>query len=280
MLKKIREIRLLFPVFISVRARVSHILVLFLTFFVSLVIYNPFGGGTISESTLIQTILSSALVSMLYSIIASISMWAYSPKISKKRFRIFDYIVMVFLNTLISSLIYALGSTNIYDYVESFMFVGVIVIIPYVISVFYSYSRYLLKELVDKRNILEMSKESKREMIGFTDEYGKLDFYLDRESILYVEANDNYVNIYFESNSKVSYKILRSTLKSIELLLEKYKMIKCHRSYIVNMDQVIMTHKEKGKLKLELRNCAFLIPVSTSFAPLITDYIANSSQNS
>ena len=278
MFNKTKEIKLLLPIFVPKKARISHVLVLFSSFLLLLIIFNPFGKMTMSETGIIETVISSGIVSLLYCTIASATMWAYSKKITNNKFKVIDYLIMIVINTLLSSIIFAIGSVNIYDYFESFAFVGAIIIIPYIITTFYSYTRYLVKELIDKRRILEMTKdkEAKKEMIGFTDEYGKIDFYLDRESILYIEANDNYVNIYFKSNSKTSHKILRSTLKSIELVLEKYNMIKCHRSYIVNLEHVLITHKDKGKLKIELRNCDFLIPVSTSFAPKIMEYIANS----
>ena len=57
-------------------------------------------------------------------------------------------------------------------------------------------------------------------------------------NLFYIESADNYVNIYYLNKSKVSRFILRNSLKNIEESLTEFGLIRCHRSFIVNIEKV------------------------------------------
>lgn len=70
-------------------------------------------------------------------------------------------------------------------------------------------------------------------------------FYLD--SICYLEAQEKYVRVVLTDHEK----LLRCSLKNLEKDLAPYDMVRCHKSYIVNMkkvyvvkhDRIVMTDK-------------------------------------
>lgn len=57
---------------------------------------------------------------------------------------------------------------------------------------------------------------------------------LNYADVLYVEANDNYSNIYTQDGRHV----LSQTLKTIESKLKNYGFIRSHRSYLVNIKKI------------------------------------------
>jgi len=103
-------------------------------------------------------------------------------------------------------------------------------------------------------------------MIPFHDEKDVLRISVKQDNLLYLEASDNYVNIYYLNKGKISKYLLRNTLKKMENLFEKTEIVRCHRSYMVNFDKVKVIRKEKEGLQLELDLPSVIdIPVSRSY---------------
>lgn len=61
---------------------------------------------------------------------------------------------------------------------------------------------------------------------------------LKPEDLLYIESADNYSNIVFLKKGLVSRQLIRGSLKRLEAQIAVPYIIRCHRSYIVNIRQV------------------------------------------
>ncbi len=66
---------------------------------------------------------------------------------------------------------------------------------------------------------------------------------LNTEDILYCKADDNYTEIYLNTNKK---KIVSKTLKYIEDALAEATFARVHKSYLVNVNEVVKYQKGKG----------------------------------
>lgn len=148
-------------------------------------------------------------------------------------------------------------------------YTGFILSIPYLVS--WLYIAYKERdEVVDNNTnneIFVTDNEPKKEVINFLDEKGslKLSIYLD--SLLYIEAADNYVNIYYTNKGKFSKFMLRSTLKNIEERYSDCNLIRCHRSYVVNFSNIAVLRKEKDGLYIDFScEAAPRIPVSKTYS--------------
>lgn len=267
-----------FQLFDKFRSMVFYIAVLHITISLFLMVYNPFNMMNRASEGMLITIIASLIVATIFSAIASLTIFLYRWKIRNNRFTIYDFIMMVIINIILSSIIFSAGSlSTIYDFFESILQTGGIVIIPYLLTISFCTIKYLVKELLDRKARLTQIRLEKEkfevDMIRFVDEYGKTCFHLDKNTILYLESNDNYVNIYYFSNMRVSYKILRASMKSIEEMLDRYKIVRCHRSYMVNINKINHVEKDKGKMKLAMSEGDFLVPVSASFTPKLMKII-------
>ncbi|MDP2723487.1 MAG: LytTR family DNA-binding domain-containing protein [Bacteroidales bacterium] len=115
---------------------------------------------------------------------------------------------------------------------------------------------------------------SQNKTIAFVAENNteKLEVLVD--GIVFIKSADNYVELRIKEENKFSTKLIRNTLKNIELQLQPYSFfIRCHRTSIVN------THYIK-KLKLSDNNYALLlndlddeIPVSRQYLLKIREVI-------
>lgn len=110
--------------------------------------------------------------------------------------------------------------------------------------------------------------------INFYDKSKHLAFSTASTNILYIESADNYVNIHYLNEGREETFILHNTLKEIENRLASTTIIRCHRSYIVNIENVKLLRKEAGALLLELNGGAKTIPVTKTYAADITARLA------
>ena len=87
---------------------------------------------------------------------------------------------------------------------------------------------------------------------------------IDRNNILFIQANDNYVTIHFLDQGDVKRRMLRNTLKDIENQLAS-PIVKCHRSYLVNSNRIQEIFGNMNNSKLVLDGFNGEIPVSRSY---------------
>ena len=80
--------------------------------------------------------------------------------------------------------------------------------------------------------------------------------------LLYVEASDNYSTVYWKNAQGVEKKMLRINLKNMESQLDNYFAIRCHRSFIVNINAIDHVTGNANGYKLGIKDTNFSVPVS------------------
>ena len=184
-----------------------------------------------------------------------------------------------------------------------FMYVALLLLVPYIISWMYVALKVkrdveddavvpakatenddtksdMAKSISETELLLkEQEQEQPRHnIVNFYDEKGQLKLSVDIDSLLYIESADNYVNIYYSNKGKFSRFMLRSTLKSIEDTFSDCDLVRCHRSYVVNFNKVKIVRKEKMGLFLDLDfDKAPEIPVSKTYAESVINLFSKHS---
>jgi hypothetical protein len=103
-------------------------------------------------------------------------------------------------------------------------------------------------------------------LIPLRDEKGVLRLSLKRSDILYFQGSDNYVTVWYQSQSRIMKFMLRNTLRTMEDELEQEGIKRCHRSYLVNIERVKLIRREKDGLQLELDSTPpSTVPVSRTY---------------
>ena len=88
---------------------------------------------------------------------------------------------------------------------------------------------------------------------------------LDISDLLYIEAVGNYVKVCQLRDGKVRTDMLRATSKQMEETLQPYPMIvRCHRAFLVNLQQVEQIVSHSGSMQLQIKHSNDSIPVSRS----------------
>lgn len=92
--------------------------------------------------------------------------------------------------------------------------------------------------------------------------------------IFYMEAMQNYVSVCFLKEDKIQKEMLRNTIKNVEAQLEHTPLMRCHRSYIVNLDLIENVKGNAQGLRLSLKNLEDVeVPVSRKYIPLLRKMI-------
>jgi hypothetical protein len=92
--------------------------------------------------------------------------------------------------------------------------------------------------------------------------------------LLFVEADDNYSTVVWKDAEGVRKKLLRVNLKSIESQLNNSFTLRCHRSFIVNVNAIGAISGNTNGYKLRIRDTDFSIPVSRPKGKEVMDKIS------
>ncbi len=82
--------------------------------------------------------------------------------------------------------------------------------------------------------------------------------------LVYIESSHNYSTVFWKTDTGLAKKILRIYLKNLEAQLNNAFIIRCHRSYIVNINAITHVTGNTNGYKLSLADTDFTIPVSRS----------------
>ena len=128
---------------------------------------------------------------------------------------------------------------------------ALILLLPYsVLWLYFSWKNEKMK--LEKLSQGQAPGDHSKMMIPFADEKGVLRLSVKMDNLLYLEASDNYVNIFYLNKEKVMRFMLRNTLKNLEDVLKGSGIVRSHRSYMVNCDKVKVIRKENDGLRLDL----------------------------
>ena len=114
--------------------------------------------------------------------------------------------------------------------------------------------------------LLPAKPEPTPRMINLYDNGGTLRLTLNIDSLYYLESEDNYIRIFYKHNDKILSYMLRSRTRSIEESLKGTCMVRCHRSFIVNVNKISVMEEEKRMHYIRLDDETIKrIPVSKSY---------------
>lgn len=97
------------------------------------------------------------------------------------------------------------------------------------------------------------NQPSEEQRIRFYDERHTLKLVVAAQSVLFIEAEENYINIYYTDEDRVRNYLVRRSMKSIEEICATHGLLRCHRSFYVNPSRVKVLRKDReGAIMAEL----------------------------
>lgn len=251
-------------------------------------IYSPFGVDRWFNLTQLEFLTYSSLIILTGVLVVVISRIIMYQVCKRHLIIIWQYLLWIFVEVLFMALFYAmfeklfLDDNRIFsDLVKlSARNTSLVLLLPYsVLWLYFSWKDK--KDQIDRLADVQSFSANPRNMIPFYDDKGILKFSIKKEDLLYIESEENYVNICYLNKDKVSKYLLRDTLKKMEENFSGTEIIRCHRSFIVNFEKVKVIRKDKFGLMLELDNpSATDIPVSKTYVNTVMQTFSKYCQTS
>lgn len=230
-------------------------------FFTFIVVYRPFGSEEMLDMgrslfffntaimmciVLVTTIVTRLVYYLLYKFVNH-TWWEFSG------FCMLEMVIITYFLALYLFLMRHDG--RIY-----FEYVGLCTQYSFLVLLFPYFGITIVCALVGKR---ESNLAEQKGLIRFSDTSHQVKAVLDNKSILYIEAKDNYVIIYYLDNGKVKNYQLRNTMNAIAPLVEPYNIFRCQRSYYVNLSHINALRKDPNDMiSAELDAENIVVPVS------------------
>ncbi|AUD03136.1 LytTR family DNA-binding domain-containing protein [Spirosoma pollinicola] len=111
----------------------------------------------------------------------------------------------------------------------------------------------------------ENLKQSADTTVTLVAENEKDTLSLSTDALLYIESSDNYCTVVHLKNTQVTKPLLRSSLSRLEKQIGRPHIVRCHRSYVVNLDRVERVTGNAQGYKLHLFSGQFAVPVARQY---------------
>ena len=244
-------------------------------------IYSPFNASSWFEVSRIEFFFYSSAFILSGMLIIVISKLVFVLLAHRVRFTILWFglwnlmeILLLAAAYLVVDLYLLKSGAELVERFTDLLFITLLVLaIPYSLS-------WLWLSLKDKRSTLENLTENtslefrEKKMVTFRDESEKLRFSIKSRDILFVESTDNYVTVHTNEKGKLKKIMHRNTMKRLERELEGTLIQRCHRSYMVNFENIKLVKLISANLYIymdfpeEIR-----IPVSRTYAEHVHEFL-------
>lgn len=242
-------------------------------------IYKPFSSLTWYPVSEFKFFLFSSLVILTGVLVVAISRVIMYYYTKRRTLNYLEYAIWIASEIFFMSLFYTTYSAYLRperDVMEIFMEstenTFLVLLLPYAILMLYFSWR-------DKEQKLLMMENDKNDtngslaVISFLDANGELRLSVKRTNLLYIESADNYVRIWYLNKGIITSFMLRNTLKAMEETFVGTNILRCHRSYMVNFEQVKVIRREKDGIYLEFGvEKVPDIPISKTYSEKVTHW--------
>lgn len=249
-------------------------------------VYQPFGlGNLINNYPPFYYLLYSSIVVAIGFVVIGLSrvvmyFWHQRQAIIYIQYWVWILVEVLFMSIFFTLIVLAVNpqAHAIATFKEAFFNTILILVIPYLLCfMFFSWVEKS-RQLEERDEILPVDSAAK--MIDFYDERNIFRLSVLKNNLLYLEAADNYVCIYYLKKNNVTRYMLRNTLKNMESYLADVDIARCHRSYMVNLEYVSVIRRQRGGIYLELNDVeAPDIPLSPRYRDKVDAWFKAGNQN-
>ncbi len=216
-------------------------------------VYNPaslssfldMGSGLYSFNLSILfaiLIVSLALLRSLFSLVGP-----------SKGFSLAQYILWCLGECMFASLFVSLFLTLMQKDGASFFSVLLSRGIPLVyLTLIYPYALLTLSYFLADGRQKASAPAQDNSLIRFFDYSKKPKLLIAVSAVLYIQSEENYVNIWYMDNGRAVKYNLRSSMSALEENCERHGLVRCQRSYIINPEHVTILRKENSWIFADL----------------------------
>ena len=225
---------------------------IFSTFFI--LFYNPFNIKQWNYDSAIGKLLSIWSAGILGAVVLGVTQFILRTKTNLTTFNVGQFSLWVIFEFFLLAILFFIifGERKNPFWEEFFLVLRHTIslgIIPYFLACLLIAVRKLSKKAIQEEKFPAISVRQHL----FKDENGKIMLAIKPKQLLFLKSENNYTSIFYLQNGKVEKKLVRTNLKKLEGELGEYpNLLRIHRSYMVNLQNIISVHRKKGGFQIEL----------------------------
>lgn len=266
-----------------------------------LVVFKPFGLNLWVTDYKILKLAGFGLVSFLIpSLVASLMLIITPKKILEDQWKVWKEILLVVIvialiafGNLAYMAIWDITSITLSGYANILLATCLIGIFPVTGFVVLKYNQLLKINLAQAKMVNEALHRhvsphapakaidevngslpvntSATNMLVLVAENGKDKIELSTEQVLYIESADNYSDIIYKEGKERKKQLIRSSLKRMEAQISDANIIRCHRTFIVNLGKVKSIEGNAAGYRLYLYDTDDVVPVSRNYGSSVVE---------
>ena len=189
-----------------------------------------------------------------------------------------EIMIIAVCHTLISYFeIHSTDHSFGYLYAKSLLITFVALAVPYTVTIL----AIMLKDtrqrlMLTKSDTVESDDEvmpEHTEIINLMDNNGNLKLSVKLDNLYYIKAEDNYINVFYQRSGAIASYLLRCKMQTIaDNCVDSSSLMRCHRSYIVNIKKVSVLHNEADGFVIDFeREGLESIPVSKTYSAKVLE---------
>ncbi|MDP4275839.1 MAG: LytTR family DNA-binding domain-containing protein, partial [Bacteroidota bacterium] len=150
-------------------------------------------------------------------------------------------------------------------------------VLPITVLIITNHNRMLKAHLKLANELTLKLRDNKliqERIIRFDSDYQKDSLAIKVGLLILIRSANNYIEVYWKEAEEVKKQMIRCSMMRAEALLKEYKFIvKCHRSYIVNINYIEKIEGNLQGYKLFIEKLGFPVPVSKNYAYKLKEVI-------
>ena len=258
--------------------QICYIIIIPAFFLGFILIYTPFSIRdyyNIGSYSLTFHIMMLVCIMMGVLLISRLILYALIRHI---KFTWIQYILWCAGETFATAAFHALYTTLFY-HGEIFYFTALALALKHTyLIVMYPYIIFILGLAIHNYRVAIQERLARMEdskLVKFFDEHKRLKLSITPNSLLFIQAEANYVKISYMDNDKEKSFLLRCSMKSLEETMKRCGMIRCHRSYYVNPLHIrVLSRGKEGQIVAEMKTTQEVaVPVSRQDFEALSDLL-------
>jgi len=195
----------------------------------------------------------------------------WDDRINKNLWRLWSLFLLLMSNFIYLSAITGFENVSLISFLRFSGQVLLIATIPVLFLLLYQRAKQNEQYRRSSRTLSETLEQQTETTATFRlkDETNKTVLSLSLNELLYLESADNYVAVHHLQQDELQRDLLRHSLKGIEAQLEGMPVVRCHRSYIVNLTQTVKLSGNAQGMQLQLKQGDQTIPVSRKYIEFV-----------
>ena len=236
------------PYLDSARSKLILIGFISLYSFVFINIYDPYNINKWGENYYWEFILIGLSVLIF-------TQFALRTILGPKRFKMYSLLpwvlmeigIMAFIFELVYSPALRTFQEQISEFLITFRQIGLLVVVPYTLFLWYAQIKQKLSSF--KKEIQfngeNASTDGISELLIFNGENNKVVLAIKYNQLLYIKSAGNYLELFYFTGEKINKELIRMSFKELEDIIKDTKIIRIHRSYMVNTVHISTAKKTK-----------------------------------